>query len=346
MASEFDKNLTVNEKMLQEQALHFVSMVNKLDTEKELFREQALKFIDFQGNPESTNYMKDKEDAFERSINQQKYLLAINFEHYLSIYRKEKERSAIYVTVDSKGHIAGSYEIPMKELITYSLKSGEFSESQINTEGRISIEGSPEEQSLLNARHIEEAQMAYNGVYERLERYYEVAEYKKQEKKKIGGFLLQKNSKGWVEGQVLNYGDLKEAYIAYLFDTHGGNVCKLAGGNPPYYNHAFIGQFFEKYASKVTNLAAIREEDIISNKRKKQYAVKGLGAKLPSFNQYFVIAKYLAYGNYKMIDRKKLEQYIKDRYPSDAKRNKAKAIEEITQAQFKQLRKDFNKSQV
>ena len=121
MASEFDKNLTVNEKMLQEQALHFVSMVNKLDTEKELFREQALKFIDFQGNPESTNYMKDKEDAFERSINQQKYLLAINFEHYLSIYRKEKERSAIYVTVDSKGHIAGSYEIPMKELITYSL---------------------------------------------------------------------------------------------------------------------------------------------------------------------------------------------------------------------------------
>lgn len=339
ISEKTEEKLLVSEKELQNQAKIFLSAILTLEREKNNYEELALKFIAFKGNPDSTEYEKNKMDTIEKSILQQEYLLANNFEKYLSNYRNELERSAIYVTTNTKGEIVGSYEIPMKELITYTDKLGYFSQGQINALNQKSLE----EQNLFEEQHVLEAKMAYEGVYNRLERYYEL--HNTKDDTKTSGILLWKNSKGWQAGRVLNYGDLKEAYIGFLFDNHEKQLCKLAGGNPPYYNHTFIGKFFENYINQVTNLSAIVEEDIKVKSMNKQYAVKGLGSHLPSLQQYIDIAQSIAYlskTNY--ITKKWVEKKIRELNPNDAKRNIKLALTKLTVDEFKQLKKDFNRS--
>lgn len=337
MTSPVEEKLEVSEKELQEQAKIFLSAIQKLEIDKALFEESALKFVAFKGDPKSVDYEQEKINAYEKAIMQQEYLLANNFEKYLSAYRKEMERSAIYVTVDKDGKISGSYEIPMKEMITYTDKTGSFLAGQINSLSRQSLE----EQGLFDEKHVEEAKNAYWGVYNRLERYYEV--HNKKGDKKLSGILLWKEKNEWQAGRVLNYGDLKEAYIGFLFSDHGSKLCTMSSGNPPYYNHNFIGGFFKKYINEVTNLAAIVEEDIKSKRFNKQYAVKGAGAHLPSLDQYIKIANSIVHiDKAKYITRKKIEERIKEQNPANAKRNIKIAIEELAKEELETLIKEFN----
>ena len=339
LAEEVENYMEVTEKELQIQSKLFLSAIQKIENEKELFEQKALKMVAFAGNPKSTSYAEEKQNAFEKGILQQEYLLMNNFEKYLSNYRKELQRSAIYVTTNTKGQLTGSYEISMKDLIAYTDKLGYFNQSQIKSLNKQSLE----ESDLFDKKHVEEAQRLYNGVFNRLERYYELHNVKGDSK--ISGILLWKNSRGWQAGRVLNYGDLKEAYISFLFDEHQQQLCKMVGGAPPYYNHSAIGKFFDNYINQVTNLSAIVEEDIKVRKQNKQYAIKSAGSHLPSLQQYINIAQSIAnLSNYKYINRKWLENKIKEQNPQNAKRNIRMALNTLTTEELNQLKKDFNLS--
>jgi hypothetical protein len=75
---------------------------------------------------------------------------------------------------------------------------------------------------------------------------------------------------------------------------HKSNLDKLCNceniGKEPYYSHELAKTFFNNYISKVTNLPAIVEEDVVSNllmgnsNIKAEYMVKGKNFSLPGLS--------------------------------------------------------------
>ena len=100
---------------------------------------------------------------------------------------------------------------------------------------------------------------------------------------------MWKEQREWIVARVLNKGDLREAYAAALLLKHQSNLDKLCGinrGVPDFYSHELVKVFFNNHISKVSNAAAIQEEDIIM-------ADKSFRAVLPSLNQYYDAAKWI-----------------------------------------------------
>ena len=131
---------------------------------------------------------------------------------------------------------------------------------------------------------------------------------------------------------------MKEGYVAALLTHHQSNIdamYKHAIGQPAYYDHDLIRIFFENFIAKVTNKAAIVEEDIVT--ADKQYAVKSTGASLPSIDQYLKTAQMIISQSSSM-DIDQINKKIEEMYPMDAERNKimgeVNSIADLQTAEF------------
>ena len=138
---------------------------------------------------------------------------------------------------------------------------------------------------------------------------------------------------------------MKEAYVAALLTHHENNIdamYKHALGDPAYYDHDLIRIFFQNYIAKVTNMAAIVEEDVVTSD--KQYAVKSAGASLPSFQQYLDTARLIS-SQKNILNAEELSKTIKELYPMNAERNKIRGeINSIAELQTTNFLNDIQKA--
>lgn len=338
-----EKNVQISWEQLKNESLKFLSGINSLDTEYANFTVAQLKNV--VANPEIASYanqmVKRKEDYYVQSL----YMLAARFEEFLSRFREEdRERSVLYVFTDTTGTVVETYEMTFRELILNADKHGrwgDISKIRLTDKGRTNIEN----EGILNEDHIKEAQNAYEGTFNRWSRFFEVH----KSKQKQNGLILWKEQHDWMVGNLVNTGDLKEAYTAFLFTEHEKNLlCMIDNGTPPYYNHEFIGTFYKNYINKVTNLEAILEEDVLATD--KQYGVKGRKASLPSLQQFIDVASIIVLEKNKILTKEELEIKMDEKFKrgdeSKGARNiygtldNAINLKKITEEEFKKLMKN------
>jgi hypothetical protein len=313
-ASKIDREMKIDWKTLKVQANKFLTNILNLENQRSSITSNQLK-SQLLANPSAATILNNQKMNKDRLILQSEYMLAFQFDEYLNIFRGEKEeRKALYVHTDDNNKITGTYELSLRELVLNADATGrlKISKKNLTNENRQALE---EIDGFFDSNHITEALMAYNGVTARLNRYYE----KHNNKQKQGGLLMWKDSNRWKAGTVLNSGDLKEAYVSFLFDNHKNALCNLAGGEAPFYSHEFISGFFRNYINKVTSLASIVEEDVKTNDT--QYAAKSIGAKLPNLGQFIDTAIWIVSQN-KLISKEEIENYLDQEFRSkEAERN-------------------------
>lgn len=344
-SEELDRNVKINWVQLQQAALKFLSTLNTLDIEYSVFTANQLKNL--VAKPEIASYVnqiqKKKDDYYVQSL----YMLAAQFEEYLSRFREEdKERRMLYVFTNKDNSSIETYEMSFRELILNANKHGRWSDIskiRLTDKGRTSAENS----GLMPDEHVKEAQAAYQGTFNRWSRYFEVH----SSKQKQNGLVMWKEEKEWMIGNLVNTGDLKEAYTAFLFQEHGKDLlCSLGEGNPPYYSHEFIGTFFKNYVNKVTNLEAILEEDVLTTD--KQYGVKGRKASLPSLQQFVDVASIIVGQGNNVLTKQELEQKMDEKFKRGDENKGARniymtlkeaiAAEKIAQQEFNKMSKMIN----
>lgn len=339
-STELDENEKVGYDLLVNEAKNFLSAIYTFETQKEMFKVNTLKYLALRKDPSAVEGTLIKEENFERGILQQEYQLAFRFEKFLDNWRGKKERVGVYVNINSKG-VPSSYEIPLTELVDYATKSGDFSISQkrlTKNQTRTSLE---ENNELFSKTRVELARKAYEGVYNRIEQYYTKAGI--TDRKTSAGILLFKESTGeWTAVKVLNYGDLGEAYITYLFEKRNNVLNGISAGNAPYHSHELVKAFYYNYIRGVTNMSAIVQEDVVL--KNKELAVKSKNSGLPSFQQYIdtalMIVRDSTHQKSLRYTKKEFESALKRRFPQDAKRNLETAInKEIKE----ELIKEFDK---
>ena len=340
-APALEKNIKISWNELRKESLNFLSAINSLEEEYINFTAAQLKNVVV--NPEIASYadqmQKRKEDYYVQSL----YMLAARFEEFLSRFREEdKERSVLYVFTNENSGAIETYEMTFRELILNADKHGRWSDIskvRLTNNDRVS-----KEEGLFNDDHIIEAKNAYQGTFNRWSRYFEVHKVNQKQ----NGLILWKEQKKWMVGNIVNTGDLKEAYTAFLFTEHEKDLlCMLDNGQPPYYSHEFIGTFFKNYVNKVTNLEAIIEEDVLTTD--KQYGVKGRKASLPSLQQFIDVASIIIGTGNNILTKEELENKINEKFKkgdeSKGARNIYKIIDEaidigkITKEEFEKISK-------
>lgn len=100
------------------------------------------------------------------------YALAFKFDDYLTAYRGQAPKTAVYVHYDSNQQRLSSYELPLTKLALMANEEGRlrFSPTQLKNEGAKRLEDS--EGEFPNQEHLTEAQAAYMGTKARLMQYY------------------------------------------------------------------------------------------------------------------------------------------------------------------------------
>lgn len=218
---------------------------------------------------------------------QASYVYAFWFDDKLKQFRNQVPNSALFVLENKKGYLS-TYELPLMSLIRY-LNADDKNRLNASRKQLSKEFENARKEDIFNKEHVEQAQAAYSGVSNRLEEYWKKVGGQRQD-----GILLWKENHDWVAGKVLNKGDLREAYAAALITQHKSKLdklCSVSKGTPKYYSHDLIKVFFHEHIEKVSNAAAIQNEDIIT--ANKQYAVKSFRAELPSLNQYYNAAKWI-----------------------------------------------------
>ena len=293
MINEFNKTTNVTWESLINSAKFFIQRCDEL--------------ANFSISLKQFDILKDAMGLVKKS-NQQLVLLqatyayAFWFDEQLKQFRGQVPSSALFV-LESKKYGLSTYELPLTSLIKYVNAADKNRLNASNALLKKEFEGEKKE-SIFNEEHVLQAQAAYAGVSNRLERYWERTKTQRQD-----GLLLWKENKEWVVARVLNKGDLKEAYAAALMSKHNTKLDKLCGiprGVPDYYSHDLVRVFFNEHISKVSNAAAIREEDIVMED--KQYGVKSFRAELPSLAQYYDTAQWIL--NHQSATKEDLENEI------------------------------------
>ena len=286
-----------------------------------------------------SNYQLQKA-RFEKQARYFHYLypLAFAFDDELTRFRGKVPREAAYV-VETKDGLK-TYTMSLLEL--WKLYNPQQSrifmdEKQMINKQNLQHTYSILEEQLKNKKddnmseqdqlfHIKQAEAAYKGVINRLQRFRKMRNqirrknYKnlKSSSSLKGSLLLWKNNSEWEAAKIESEGDIKEAYVAMLMADHIDKcLCQINAGQPDYYNDYFIQQFFIKFIMNVTSLAAIVEEDVVA--RDIQYAVKSIAASLPSIKQYIDTAKYII-DSPGGLNKEEIEQYLNSEY------NKPKTI--------------------
>ena len=266
---------------------------------------------------------------------QASYAYAFWFDEKLKQFRDQVPSSALFVLDTKKGPV--TYEMPIASLIKY-LNGAD--KNRLNASNRLLQKelDKAKKEDIFDQSHVIQAQAAYSGVSNRLERYWSRVKGQRQ-----NGLLLWKEEHEWIGARVLNKGDLREAYAAALMTEHKSKMDKLCGlptGSPSYYSHELVKVFFNEHIAKVSNAAAIQEEDIIM--QNKQYAVKSFRAELPNLNQYYEAARWIV--NHQNATKEELETEL--RKGGEAFRNKMigpinaignESIDEILEEAIKQF---------
>lgn len=309
------EDLQVDWITLKNKAMLFLKNYKILNENEKLFSRNYLKSLI--NNPENINYIKNMRGKNKAFYTRAKYILAFEFDNYVTKFLGELPKSALYV-YESEGKVS-TYQMSLIELAKYATAEGKLriSRNQLTAEGRKALEES--ESIDIPMEHINKIQAAYNGTNARLQRFYDKMGLSGSQAQ--GGILMWKLNKYWTLARVSNKGDIKEAYAAALMAKHQSKMDYLYGcaiGQPAYYDHSLIATFFSSYIGGVTNKAAIVEEDIRTELE--QYAVKGEYAQLPSLNQYLTTASMIVSTN-SLFTPQELKEEINKNFSYDTHRN-------------------------
>lgn len=235
---------------------------------------------------------------------QSAYTRAFALLHYVDYYIGAYPRQVAYVTntgdvytaplIEMANHIDNNYRIVggargMEKLLTHEM------------------------QELLSQEHLEKVKAAFIGTNNRLQRFYSRMKSTGVYSTRQGGFLLYKNQAGeWIGQRILNFGDVKEAYLAAMLDrkNNQNSFKKLPIGTDQYKSHELISYFAQKYLYAVDSKSSVGGEDVISKILSAQFAVKGEKAAAPALQQYVSFAEAIINKNPKQKLKNMLKQYI------------------------------------
>lgn len=319
---------------LRIQAQNFIGAYNSLLLQEKQLKSQELRILI--NNPNSFSYVKNMRGKQETYILRSKYLLAFNFDRYLTNFLGGLPKEAIYVFQESDGSMS-SYKLSLIELAKRATLQGRLSitKNQLIKKGLAQERKSIEESSELLNEHIQQVQLAYAAASYRLNRYYDKIGASGSSRQ--GGLLMWKKNAIWQVGRVLNWGDLKEAYASALMIQHNSSLDKLKGvnpGAPAEYSEAIVDIFYDNYIRNVTNKAAIIEEDLTVGG--KQYGIKSDNAEMPSLNQYINTAEWILSLNrpFSKID---IENYFKSAFSEGARNTVLKTIQNSGDKGFNEI---------
>ena len=273
-------------------------------------------------SPQSLIYKLSKVKNYDLMFTRSKYLLAFKFDDALTRFRQLPPKRAAYVYTDKTTGKTNTIVMSLAALTQLLNQDGRFGNPKLSTLLKLgqSYEMQNEQmnnQDLIN--HQKKVNDAYTGVVNRLNVYYNAAKLTGGNRQ--GGLLMWKLGRYWTLAQVTNFGDVKEAYVAGLMSKHKSTLdylCSIQSGAAPYYSHQLIASFFNNYIEKVSNMAAIREEDVVTDSA--QYAIKGARAAAPAFDQYLKMANLIIM-NSNIMNKEELEEVIKSNWPYDIHRN-------------------------
>lgn len=317
----FNDSLMIDWASLQQSAINFVHGYEILQRNELLQKKQLRQLLISQDPNSSVNFLynfqkQHKEAYFTRA----KYLLAFNFDNQLTKYLGQVPKEAVYVIWDSKNQQLKSFKVSMASLAKLASKEGRLNLNitALKAEGAKQLEKN-DDIADINKDHLIEAQAAYRGTVARLNQYYN--KIGAQWTKRKNGLLMWKESGAWVVANVNSYGDIKEGYIAALMTKHKSNldVLNQSLGTERFYADSLISAFYTNFITGVTNKAAIREEDVVTENG--QYAVKSSGASMPSFSQYLNVANMII-NQASPLKPDLLSKEIEKLYPMDEARNK------------------------
>lgn len=310
-AEDYESERLVDLIMLKNSAQKFLTQMKILESQDIIQNNQKLANIIFNGKSVSAKVKANQHSAY---IIRAKYALAFDFDAKINAYLNKLPKKALYVFTNKHG-VVETYEMSMEQLAKFAGHGGRINISLIKLQNEFgkSVEAQMEESDKDQAEHVAQAQAAYKGVINRLARFHE----KHPNSNLQGGLLMWKYGNEWTIARVHNMGDLAEAYSSALMQKHKSDldlICTVARGNEPYYSHSLIATFFNGYLESVSNMAAIREEDVITDQY--QYAVKARKAVLPALQQYITAAQLI------ITQDTFTEQDLEKNFPWDAHRNK------------------------
>lgn len=321
---EYLQQVDVQWEILQSQAYKFLSGIKTLEEQQSQLDNNRLKSLiqSFEGEQFKVGPKIDVEYNMKQAyLQRSKYLLAFNFDGYLNKFFGKLPTEALFVYQGIDG--LSTFKISMAELAKNAKAGGRINISlnALEAEGRAPLEENYKKNIELQ-EHLKRVQAAYLGVNNRLNRYYEKTENSSNQ----GGLLMWKLNKAWTVARVLNKGDIKEAYASALMSKYLENSeIKTSGpglpgqiGQPPYQSHRLIASFFNNYIYNVTNMSAIRGEDIFRNN--KGYSVKSRKSEMPKLNQYIQVAEYIAKSP-NPLGTNEIQLYIEEKFPQDIHRN-------------------------
>ena len=314
-------------------AQNFVSVYDNLERmihNKNLAMRKKLLQMDVM----SSNFIAQKQAGEDTYLRRAQFIAAFEFDKVLTKFRGQAKRVALIVHYDEKGQQIHQLKIPLEVLALYSRgKKGSFDISP-EAFAKLREEYGDLNKEDLQTEHQRAAEAAFIGTSNRLNRYFEKVSEKAKKtnsnaKTRRGGVALlmwnlsKPDPRGWVVARVNGFGDVKEAYIAAFYAPHGSSEDKLSsekkiGPEDGYYNYDLIASFFY-YINRVTNMAAIREEDVVT--KESQYAVKSTAAHLPSIVQYLNVAREIVSVDRDLFHNVNIEEAIKFMYPADSERN-------------------------
>ena len=238
------------------------------------------------------------------------YLSAFKFAEYVHRYLKQPLSKAL-VVVDGDDGTPYTVEISLIDLVKATGSAGNIHQEWIPQLGdktelsKLSKEAALGEQK----DHVKKLRKAYSFVQNNM-RYVEQTRTKIKDGKEVkitGGqyyIKLYNNNNDWRTYNIINQGDLKEAYAAALMRQHQDNITDLGkkvdniclpdikGDESDKYKEDRIlaSEFFHNYIALVDNKGALLGEDIILEDNI-QYAVKAADATMPKLGQYIRAAQ-------------------------------------------------------
>ena len=265
------------------------------------------------------------------------YLSAFKFAEYVHQYLGQPLSKAL-VVLDGDDGKPYTVELSLVELVKAAGSAGHFHQewiqaiiegSQTDAKRRLSIEATFQNQD----EHLELLQTAYSYVQENM-KYVQQTKTKIKEGKEVkvtGGqyyIKLYNEHNEWRTYNIINKGDLKEAYAAALMRQHQtkirglDSICQTNNKN----EINLASAFFHSYIAQVDNKEALLGEDIMLDDI--QYAVKATNAQLPSLAQYVRAAQAI------LASKDNLQQGIEDYFDKEVNKKVAlrnKLVETVTE---------------
>lgn len=240
------------------------------------------------------------------------YLSAFKFAEYVHRYLGQPLSKALIV-IDGDDGKPYTVEISLIELVKAAGSAGDIHQewvkdiigvSETTTIKDLSKEAALGEQN----KHLEKLRKAYSFVQNNM-RYVEQTRTKIKDGKEVtitGGqyyIKLYNNNNDWRTYNIINKGDLKEAYAAALMRQHQDNITNLGekvdniclpdiqgdASDKNKEDRILASEFFHNYIALVDNKKALLGEDIML--KDIQYAVKAADATMPKLAQYIRAAQ-------------------------------------------------------